>query len=63
MVENSHHHHHHHRHQQIDEATLFKIKSLASIQNRKKFAKWFFRALCVIAVIMFIAVLVVYNIN
>ena len=58
-----HHHHHHHNHRQIDDATLFKIKALASIENKKKLAKWAFRILCVFAVLMFLAVLFVYNFN
>lgn len=57
------HHHHHHRNRIIDDATLFKLKSLASLENKKKIEKWLFRALCILAVIMFIAVLVVYNLN
>ena len=52
------HHHHHHRHE--DEATKFKRRSLMAIEMRKKIAKWTFRALCVIAVIMAIAVVIVY---
>lgn len=58
-----HHHHHHHHHESMDSATMFKIKSLNSIENRKKYAKWLFRALCIVAAILFIIVLVVYNIN
>ena len=60
---NHHHYHHHHHHHKVDDATLFKLKSLASIENKKKLAKWAFRALCIIAVIMFLAVLFVYNVN
>ena len=62
MSEHKHHQHHKHHHH-VDDATRFKIKSLASIENRKKMAKWLFRALCVVAIILFIVVLVVYNIN
>ena len=61
MTEHKHHHHRHHHH--VDDATLFKLKSLASLENKKKIEKWLFRALCVVAVLIFIAVLVVYNIN
>ena len=65
MTENKHHHRHrhHHHHHHVDDATLFKLKSLASLENNKKMEKWLFRALCVVAVLIFIAVLVVYNIN
>ena len=34
-----------------------------SIERRKKMAKWGFRILCVIAVLMAIAVFVVYRLN
>ena len=63
MSEHKHHHRHHRNNQKKDDATLFKKRSLASLENKKKIAKWLFRALCVVAIIMFIAVLVVYNLN
>lgn len=57
MAEHTHHHHHHHH---TDEATEFKRKSLLSIRRRKVLTKYAFGALCSIAVIMAIAVVVVY---
>jgi len=53
-------HHHHHR---IDSATMFKRKQLAAIKRRKVITKWLFRALCLVAVLMAIAVIVVYNLR
>lgn len=59
MSENHHHHHHHHE----DDATRFKRKSLLSIRRRKKIKKWGFVALCVIAIIMGILVVLAYTIG
>ena len=59
--EQPHHHHHHHHH--VDSATLFKRRQLAAIKRRKILTKWAFRALCVVAVLMAIAVFVVYHIR
>lgn len=61
MSENSeHHHHHHHR---IDAATMFKQKQLQAIKRRKIIKKWAFRALVAVAIIMAIAVIVVYRMH
>ncbi|MBR1688693.1 MAG: hypothetical protein IJ710_09240 [Prevotella sp.] len=56
----THHHHHHHR---PDGASRFKQKSLNAIENRKKFAKILKLTLITIAILMAIAVCVVYTIN
>ena len=58
-----HHHHHHHHHHHEDDATRFSRESLLSIKRRKVLKKWAFRALCAVAVIMAIAVAVLYNID
>ena len=58
-----HHHHHHHSKHQKDWATEFKRRSLKAIEDRKKIEKWLFRALCVVAVLMFIAVVIAYRIK
>lgn len=58
MAEQQHHHHHHHK---PDSATLFKRKSLAWIKRRKVIERVLKKALFVIAVIMVIAVIVVYT--
>lgn len=42
---------------------MFKDKSLKAIENKKKLEKWLFYFLCGVAVIMFIAVIVVYKIS
>ncbi|MBR2234547.1 MAG: hypothetical protein IJ892_05785 [Prevotella sp.] len=55
------HHHHHHHH--MDGASKFKRKSLMAIQRRKKIEKWLFRALILVAILMAIAVVVVYTIK
>jgi cell division protein FtsL len=55
------HHHHHHRHK--DGATRFKERSLNAIVFRRKFEKYLKITLTVIAVLMIIAVIVVYTIG
>ena len=50
--------HHHHKE---DDASRFKRKSLSSIRRRKLIAKYAFWALCVLAVLMAIATIVVYK--
>ena len=60
MAEEKHHHHHHHRE---DDATRFKRKSLLSIKRRKIIKKWAFRALCVVAVIMAVLVVLAYTVG
>jgi hypothetical protein len=62
MAEQEHHHHHHH-HRKEDDASRFKRESLLWIKRRRVIKKWAFRALCALAVIMAIAVAVVYNIK
>ena len=54
-------HHHHHRH--YDDSEEIKRHNLNAIKYRKLAAKWGFRLLLLIAVIMAIAVVVVYNIR
>jgi hypothetical protein len=53
-----HHHHHHHR---KDSATRFKERSLNAIVLRRKLEKWGKIALLIVAIIMVIAVVVVYR--
>ena len=52
--------HHHHSHKP-DGASLFKRRSLAAIHRRKVIEKWLKRILVVIAILMGIAVVVVYK--
>lgn len=52
-------HHHHHR----DGASLFKQQSLASIQRKKIIEKVLKMALTIIAILMAIAVVLVYTIG
>jgi multisubunit Na+/H+ antiporter MnhC subunit len=52
-------HHHHHKHSK-DGASLFKQKSLAAIKRRKLIEKCLYRALVFTAIVMGIAVVVVY---
>lgn len=59
----THEHHHHHHHHKMDGASQFKRRSLMAIQRRKMIAKWSYRILTVIAVLMGIAVLLVYTIG
>ena len=51
--------HHHHRHR--DEASLFKERSLRSIELRKAADKWMKIGMAVLAVIMCILVFLVYT--
>lgn len=53
-------HHHHHRHHK-DDATRFKERSLNAIVLRRKMEKWGKIALLIVAIIMMIAVVVVYR--
>ena len=55
------HHHHHHHH--MDGASKFKRKSLMAIQRRKKIEKWLFRSLVAVAILMALAVVVVYTLK
>lgn len=56
-------HHHHHKHRRTDWATDFKHKSLNAIKRRKVIEKWLFLALCLIAFIMFVAVIITYQLD
>lgn len=58
MAEHEHHHHHHHR---KDGSTRFKEKSLNAIERRKKMGKFIKTVLTVIAIIMGLAVMVLYT--
>lgn len=49
----------HHIHKR-DGASLFKQKQLAAIDRNKFIQKWLFRILCVLAVVLFIIMIVVY---
>ena len=61
MSESHHHHHHHHGHKP-DDASLFKQKSLKAIQRRKLIEKILKIATVIIAIIMAIAVVLVYTV-
>ena len=58
MSEQHHHHHHHHR---KDSATRFKERSLNAIAMRNKMEKWGKIALLIVAIIMMLAVVVIYR--
>lgn len=47
----------------MDGATIFKYKSLNAIQRRKKIAKYSYMGLVLVAILLFIAVVVVYTVN
>ncbi len=53
------HHHHHHR---KDSATRFKERSLNAIVFRRKLEKWLKIILLVIAILMILAVILVYKV-
>ena len=57
MSEHKHHHHHHHK----DGASRFKERSLNAIVFRRRLEKWGKIALLVVAIIMILAVCVVYT--
>ena len=53
--------HHHHDHRHRDDASLFKERSLNSIEFRRKFEKWLKFIVVVIAILMVMAVIYVYT--
>ncbi len=57
MSEHHHHHHHHHR----DGASRFRERSLNAIEFRRKLEKWGKIVLLVVAIIMILAVIIVYR--
>ncbi len=59
MTESHHHHHHGHK---PDDASVFKQKSLSAIQRRKLIEKILKIATVIIAIIMAIAVVLVYTV-
>jgi cell division protein FtsL len=56
-----HHHHHHHGHKP-DDASVFKQKSLSAIQRRKLFEKILKIFMVFVAILMAIAVVLVYTV-
>jgi len=56
-------HHHHHHHHKKDGASRFKQKSLAAIERRKLIEKVLKIAVVVLAILMAIAVVLVYTIG
>lgn len=59
----THEHHHHHHHHKPDAASLFKRRSLASLERRKTIEKVLKIALITIAVLLAIATVIVYKVN
>lgn len=55
--------HRHHHHQNRDEASIFKHKSIKAIEHRKLLEKWLKITLIVMAIIMGIAVVAAYTIG
>lgn len=51
------------KHRREDDASVFKRKSLSAIKRRKIVAKWGFRILCAIAVMMGILLVLAYTIG
>lgn len=58
--EQQHHHKHHHHH---DGASKFKRDSLLAIKRRKIIAKWLWRGMVLLAIIMGLAVVAAYTIG
>jgi len=58
MSEHNHHHHHH----KPDDASIFKQKSLSAIQRRKLIEKILKIATVIVAILMAIAVVLVYTV-
>lgn len=63
MSDSQTHHHHHHHHHKMDGASKFKRKNLLAIERRKKIAKWSFRILIAIAIVVGIGCLTIYTIG
>jgi cell division protein FtsL len=55
--------HHHHHHHKKDGASLFKQRSLASIRRKKIIEKVLKISMIILAIIMAIAVMVVYTVG
>jgi hypothetical protein len=55
-----HQHHHHHHHHKRDGASLFKEKSLNAIKRNRIIEKWLKIALCCVAVLMGLLVVLAY---
>lgn len=55
--------HHHHHHQHRDGASLFKQRSLRAIERNKQIQKGLFYTLVAIAILMAIAVVVLYRMD
>jgi cell division protein FtsL len=55
--------HHHHHHHKKDGASIFKQKTLASIERRKLIEKILKISMVILAIIMAIAVMVVYTVG
>ena len=62
MAEQHQHNHHHHHHKK-DSASIFKEKSLRAIEVNKLIEKWLKIAVTIVAIIMVLAVIVVYVFN
>ena len=56
------HHHHHHHHHRKDSATRFKERNLRAIALRRQIEKWLKVILLVVAILMIIAVILVYKV-
>ena len=56
------HHHHHHQHHRKDSATRFRERNLRAIVLRRQLEKWLKVALLVVAILMIIAVILVYKV-
>ena len=56
-------HHHHHHHHRKDSATIFKEKSLRSIELRRLLEKWLKIAVIVLAIVMVILLILAYTIG
>ena len=60
MSDNSKHHHHHHHHHHKDPTERFQQRSIRAIALRKTIAKWTFRVLLVVAVVLVIYAIIIY---
>lgn len=56
------HHHHHHHHHKRDGASRFKEKSLKAITRNRLIERWLKIALCVVALVMAILVVLSYTV-
>ena len=58
-----HHHHEHHGGKHVDGSERFKIHNLSAAKRRKLMEKWIFRLLCILAIVVTLLCIYLYQID